>query len=64
MGTYAGIDLHSSNNYIAIMDQDHKRLFGKRLANSLEKILLVLDPFKSDLKGIRDRHSMQKCENI
>jgi transposase len=52
MATYAGIDLHSSNNYIGIMDQDHKRLFGKRLPNSLDKILMVLEPFKSDLKGI------------
>ncbi|MFH1953740.1 MAG: IS110 family transposase [Pseudomonadota bacterium] len=52
MGTYAGIDLHSSNNYIGIMDQDHKRLFGRRLPNSLDKILMVLEPFKSDLKGI------------
>jgi len=52
MGTYAGIDLHSSNNYIGIMDQDHKRLFGKRLPNSLDKILMVLQPFKSDLKGV------------
>jgi transposase len=52
MGTYAGIDLHSSNNYIGIMDQDHKRLFGKRLPNSLDKVLMVLEPFKSDLKGV------------
>ena len=52
MGTYAGIDLHSSNNYIGIMDQDHQRLFGKRLPNSLDKILMVLQPFKSDLKGV------------
>jgi transposase len=52
MGTYAGIDLHSSNNYIGIMDQDHKRLFGKRLANNLDKILTVLEPFKDDLQGV------------
>jgi transposase len=52
MGTYAGIDLHSSNNYIGIMDQDHKRLFGKRLPNNLDKILMVLEPFKDDLKGV------------
>jgi len=52
MGTYAGIDLHSSNNYIGIMDQDHKRLFGRRLPNNLEKILMVLEPYKSDLKGV------------
>lgn len=52
METYAGIDLHSSNNYIGIMDQDHKRLFGRRLPNSLDKILMVLQPFKADLKGV------------
>ena len=52
MEAYAGIDLHSSNNYIGIMDQDHKRLFGRRLPNSLDKILMVLEPFKSDLKGV------------
>ncbi len=52
MKAYAGIDLHSSNNYIGIMDQDHKRLFGRRLPNSLGKILMVLEPFKSDLQGV------------
>jgi len=52
MKAYAGIDLHSSNNYIGIMDHDHKRLFGKRLPNNLEKVLMVLEPFKSDLKGV------------
>ena len=51
MGTYAGIDLHSSNNYIGIMDQDHKRLFSRRLPNSLDKILMVLEPFMKRLAG-------------
>jgi len=52
MKVYAGIDLHSSNNYIGIMDQDYKRLFGRRMPNSLGKILMVLEPFRSNLKGI------------
>ncbi len=52
MEAYAGIDLHSSNNYIGIMDQDYKRLFSRRLPNSLDKILMVLEPFKPDLKGV------------
>jgi transposase len=52
MEAYAGIDLHSNNNYIGIMDQDYKRVFGKRLPNSLDKILMVLEPFKPDLKGV------------
>jgi len=52
MGTYAGIDLHSSNNYIGIMDQDYKRLFGRRQPNNLDNVLMVLEPFRSDLKGV------------
>ena len=34
------------------MDQDHKRVFGKRLPNKLDKILTVLEPFKDDLQGV------------
>jgi len=52
MGTYAGIDLHSSNNYIGIMDQNFKRLNGRRLPNNLDSILMMLEPFKAKLKGV------------
>ena len=52
MKAYAGIDLHSSNNYIGIMDQDYKRLFGRRLPNNMNNILKVLEPFKADLEGV------------
>ncbi len=52
MGIYAGIDLHSSNSYIGIMNNDNQRLFGRRLPNSLDSILAVLEPFKPDLKGV------------
>lgn len=30
MKTYAGIDLHSSNNFIDVIDAKDKRLFSKR----------------------------------
>lgn len=52
MKVYAGIDLHSSNNYIGIMDQDYKRLFGRRQPNDLNHVLKVLEPFKDDLEGV------------
>ena len=52
MELYAGIDLHSSNNYIGIMDQDFRRIHGRRLQNNLDSILRILDPFKADLKGV------------
>jgi len=52
MKTYAGIDLHSSNNYIGIMDQDYKKILGLRQPNDLNNVLKVLEPFKADLKGV------------
>jgi len=52
MKAYAGIDLHSSNNYIGIIDQKDHRLFGKRLPNDLVRIEQVLDPFKKELKAV------------
>lgn len=52
MKLYAGIDLHSSNNYVGIIDENDKRLFGKRLDNNLPDVLEILEPFKQDLAGI------------
>lgn len=52
MKTYAGIDLHSSNNYLGIINEKDKRLLGKRLPNNLETIIEVLTPFKKTLKGV------------
>ncbi len=52
MEAYAGIDLHSSNNYIAVIDDHDKRLYGKRQPNRLDVVLSALDPFKADLKGV------------
>ena len=53
MKAYAGIDLHSSNNYIGIMDQDYKRLSSRRLPNNLDNILRFLGPFIRDLGDVR-----------
>jgi transposase len=52
MGTYAGIDLHSSNSYIGIIDEQDKRQFGKRLPKSLTQILLALESFKKNLEAV------------
>jgi transposase len=52
MRTYAGIDLHSSNCYLAVIDQQQTRLFGKRLPNSLEQVQAALQPFKEGLSGV------------
>jgi transposase len=52
MTTYAGIDLHSSNCYLAVIDQQQTRLFGKRLPNSLDQVQAALRPFKEELSGV------------
>ncbi len=52
MKTYAGIDLHSSNNYIGIIDAKDKRLYSKRHDNRIEDVLKVLHKFKSSLQGV------------
>ena len=52
MELYAGIDLHSRNTYIGIMDKEFKRVFGKRVSNNLPLILKTLDPFQDQLEGI------------
>ncbi len=52
MGTYAGIDLHSTNNYIGVIDDKDKRLYSKRHGNQLEHVLKALKPFKKTMQGI------------
>jgi hypothetical protein len=51
MELYAGLDLHSRNTYIGIMDKTFNRVFKKRVPNHLEHILQTLDPFRDQIKG-------------
>jgi transposase len=51
MELYAGLDLHSRNTYIGIMDDTLNRVFKKRVANDLDQILHILNPFQNRLKG-------------
>ena len=52
MQTYAGIDLHSSNNFVGVINDKDKRLYGKRHSNRLEDVLRALEPFKDSLQGV------------
>ncbi len=47
MKAYAGIDLHSSNNYLGIINDNDKRLYGRRIPNDLNRVLMALEPFRS-----------------
>jgi transposase len=52
MELYSGIDLHSTNNYLAVKDESGKRIFNEKLPNDMSAILRTLEPFQSWLTGI------------
>jgi len=52
MQLYTGIDLHSSNSYVGIVDAVGKRALKKKLPNDSGVILDTLMPFKNDIVGI------------
>jgi len=52
MRVYVGIDLHSNNNVIAMLDENDKVIFQKRLRNDLKFILRQLGPYKKKIEGI------------
>lgn len=52
MKHYGGIDLHSNNNYLGILDEDNKKVYKKKLPNELSEVLRVLKPYKKKMEGI------------
>jgi len=52
MSHYCGIDLHSNNHVVVVIDERDKRVFDKRLNNDLSATLDVLLPYRETLKGI------------
>jgi len=52
MKLYAGFDLHSSNSYLAIIDEKGKRVYKKKLRNDPELILGELKPYRKRIEGI------------
>ncbi|BBO93060.1 IS110 family transposase [Desulfosarcina ovata] len=52
MKTYAGIDLHSSNSFIGVINQNDEKLHSRRHYNNLKEILKVLRKYKKSLQGV------------
>ena len=52
MKFYGGIDLHSNNSYLGIIDKKEKKVLKKKMPNDLEEILRELKPYRKDLEGI------------
>ncbi len=64
MPVYAGIDLHSGNNYIGIINDQDERLYRKRLPDDTGKILNALAPYRSNLQGVVVEVSTYNCRCI
>lgn len=49
---YCGIDLHSNNSYLVVLDEHDVVVLRQRLGNDLQRILQALAPFAEPLVGI------------
>jgi transposase len=52
MTLYAGLDLHKSNVFCGIKDQEGKRIYRQRLPTQLPMILYALEPYRRRLKAV------------
>lgn len=52
MKLYCGIDLHSNNHWLTIIDEQDGRVVERRLANELSVTLQTLKPYREELVAI------------
>ena len=52
MKLYGGIDLHSNNSVLVLLDELDKVVYEKRLDNRLELILSELKPYRKHITGL------------
>lgn len=52
MTLYCGIDLHSNNHVIVVIDEEDNKLVNKRIDNNLSTTIELLSPFKNQLHAI------------
>jgi len=54
---YAGIDLHSNNCVVSVIDEADRVCAERRVSNVLADVLMVLQPHHAELKGVVRRCS-------
>jgi len=52
MKRYGGIDLHSNNNVLALLDEEERLVYRKRLPNDAPSILEALAPYREGIVGL------------
>lgn len=52
MALYCGIDLHSTNHLVTVIDEEDRRVYEKRLPNEIEATLRALAPMRDALSAV------------
>ena len=52
MKLYGGIDLHSNNKVVALLDENNEVVYQRRLANDLSYIVSQLAVYKEGIQGL------------
>ena len=52
MKLYGGIDLHSNNHVLVLIDEQDKIVYQKRLPNALDSTLSVLKPYRKRIVSL------------
>ena len=52
MGLYCGVDLHSTNSYLAVLNEQLQPVLSRRVPNRLDAVLGALEPFREQVQAI------------
>ena len=52
MKLYGGIDLHSNNCVVVLVDENSCEVLRKRIDNDLSKMINLLEPYHNDITGL------------
>ncbi len=52
MRLYCGFDLHASNSYVGVIDEEGKRVYQRKLPNERQEILSALSVYQDQVDGV------------
>ena len=52
MSLYCGIDLHSNNHVVVVIDEEDNKVVDKRIDNNLNHTLALLSPYREQIKAV------------
>ncbi|MGY6217568.1 hypothetical protein ACW73L_20620, partial [Methylolobus aquaticus] len=66
MALYCGIDLHSNNHVVVVIDEEDRRILERRFRNDVTLTLQTLVPYRSELAGDgrADRHASAQASGF